>query len=112
ILNSGIGESLKEEGIDIDGKPAFYMTRKIPLRNDKGEIIGLMGTSLDITKEMQADIARSEFLANMRHDIRTPLSGIVGFSELLKSESNEPRIKEYADNLIASSHALLDLMDE
>lgn len=112
ILSSGIGESLKEEGIDANGKPAFYMTRKIPLRNDKGEITGLMGTSLDITKEMQADIARSEFLANMRHDIRTPLSGIVGFSELLKSESNEPRIKEYADNLIASSHALLDLMDE
>lgn len=112
ILSSGIGESLKEEGIDAHGKPAFYMTRKIPLRNDKGEITGLMGTSLDITKEMQADIARSEFLANMRHDIRTPLSGIVGFSELLKSESNEPRIKEYAENLIASSHALLDLMDE
>lgn len=112
IVHSGIGESLKEEGIDANGKPAFYMTRKIPLRNDKGEIIGLMGTSLDITKEMQADIARAEFLANMRHDIRTPLSGIVGFSELLKSESNEPRIKEYADNLIASSHALLDLMEE
>ncbi|MDO5215690.1 response regulator [Legionella pneumophila] len=112
ILSSGIGESLKEEGIDANGNPAFYMTRKIPLRNDKAEITGLMGTSLDITKEMQADIARSEFLANMRHDIRTPLSGIVGFSELLKSESSEPRIKEYADNLIASSHALLDLMDE
>lgn len=112
ILSSGIGENLKEEGIDENGNPAFYMTSKIPLRNDKGEITGLMGTSLDITKEMKADIARSEFLANMRHDIRTPLSGIVGFSELLKSESNEPRIKEYADNLIASSHALLDLMDE
>jgi CheY-like chemotaxis protein/two-component sensor histidine kinase/HPt (histidine-containing phosphotransfer) domain-containing protein len=48
----------------------------------------------------------------MRHDIRTPLSGIIGFSEILKSESNEPRIKEYANNLVASSHALLDLMDE
>lgn len=112
ILSTGIGESLKEEGIDSNGKSAIYMTKKIPLRDDKGVITGLMGTSLDITKEMQADIARSEFLANMRHDIRTPLSGIVGFSELLKSESNEPRIKEYADNLIASSHALLNLMDE
>ncbi|WP_298623287.1 response regulator [uncultured Legionella sp.] len=112
IVDSGIGESLKEEGIDPNGAPAFYMTRKIPLRNEKGVITGIMGTSLDITKEMQADIARTEFLANMRHDIRTPLSGIVGFSELLKSESNEPRIKDYADNLIASSHALLDLMDE
>ncbi len=112
ILTSGIEESLKEEGVDSNGNPAFYMTKKIPIRNHQGEITGLMGTSLDITKEMQADIARTEFLANMRHDIRTPLSGIVGFSEILKAESNEPRIKEYAENLVASSHALLSLLDE
>lgn len=63
-------------------------------------------------KAQAANQAKTEFLANMRHDIRTPLSGIVGFSEILKTESNEPRIKEYADNLVASSHALLDFMDE
>lgn len=59
-----------------------------------------------------ANKAKAEFLSNMRHDIRTPLSGIMGFSELLRAETNEPRIKEYADNLVASSHALLSLMDE
>ncbi|WP_058534375.1 response regulator [Legionella saoudiensis] len=59
-----------------------------------------------------ANKAKAEFLSNMRHDIRTPLSGIMGFSELLRAEANEPRIKEYADNLVASSHALLNLMDE
>lgn len=59
-----------------------------------------------------ADRAKTEFLANIRHDIRTPLSGIVGFSEILKAESKEQHTKEYADNLIASSYALLDLMNE
>ncbi len=48
----------------------------------------------------------------MRHDIRTPLTGIVGFSEILGMEFTEPRIKEYTDNIVASSHALLDLLDE
>ncbi|WP_133136418.1 response regulator [Legionella rowbothamii] len=59
-----------------------------------------------------ANKAKAEFLSNMRHDIRAPLSGIMGFSELLRAETSEPRIKEYADNLVASSHALLNLMDE
>ncbi|USQ13571.1 response regulator [Legionella lytica] len=59
-----------------------------------------------------ANKAKAEFLSNMRHDIRTPLSGIMGFSELLKTETSEPRIKEYADNLVASSSALLSLLDE
>ncbi|WP_019217709.1 sensor histidine kinase [Legionella tunisiensis] len=48
----------------------------------------------------------------MRHDIRTPLTGIVGFSDIIKAEAINPNVKEYAENLVASSHALLGLMDE
>jgi PAS domain S-box-containing protein len=115
-----------EEQITIKGQPVIVLTRKIPLFTRDGIVIGVLGISFDISdrktqeQELQdaknraeiANIAKTEFLNNMRHDIRTPLSGIVGFSEILKIESNELRIKEYADNLIASSHALLSLMDE
>lgn len=59
-----------------------------------------------------ANQSKNEFMENMRHDIRTPLTGIVGFSELLKMEPDTRHVQEYADNLIASSHALLDLLDE
>ena len=109
-----------------NGKIITELTFKTPLKNQQGETIGVIGTSLDITERKQleaalkesknladaANQAKTEFLANMRHDIRTPLSGIVGFSDILKQESTEPRIKEYAENLVASSHALLELMDE
>lgn len=65
-----------------------------------------------IEKAEAASQAKTEFLENMRHDIRTPLTGIVGFAELLHMESDNPHIKEYSENLMASSHALLDLLDE
>ncbi|MBA2711689.1 MAG: PAS domain-containing protein [Tatlockia sp.] len=105
---------------------SIFLSKKSPLLNSTGDVIGVLGISFDITdrKEMEKNLnqakeaaevanqAKTEFLSNMRHDIRTPLSGIVGFSEILKAESKEPRIKEYADNLVASSHALLHLMDE
>lgn len=112
IMISGIGESLKEEGINANGDTAFYMTQKMPLFNEHGDIEGIMGASLDITKEIQAELARTEFLENMRHDIRTPLTGIVGFANILKLEIKDMRIKDYADNLVTSSHALLELLDE
>lgn len=107
-------------------KVSIFLSKKAPLYDKHGAIIGILGVSIDITdrKEMEetlrcaqvnaeaANQAKTEFLANMRHDVRTPLSGIVGFSEILKNESKEQHTKEYADNLIASSYALLDLMDE
>lgn len=115
-----------EEEVIKNGQTRIVLSKKTPLFDENKQIIGLLGISFDITdrKKIEEELknaknaaevaneAKTEFLTNMRHDIRTPLSGIVGFSELLKSESSDLRIKEYADNLIASSHALLDLMDE
>lgn len=126
VMDKGIPLSLEEPLYYPDGRKEIYLSKKVPLRDFQGEIIGMLGVSVDITdrKQMEeelqrakeaaeaANCAKTEFLTNMRHDIRTPLSGIVGFSELLCNESTEPRIKEYAENLVASSHALLDLMDD
>lgn len=125
VMQSGEPQIREEYAMTIKG-PGTYLSHKVPLRDENNNIMGILGVSLDISNikalEMKlrdantlaeaANQAKSEFLANMRHDIRTPLSGIVGFSEILKHESQEPRIKEYADNLVASSHALLELMDE
>ncbi len=108
------------------GEIVTLLSTKRPLWDKKGNITGIIGNTIDIShlKKVETELhqakeaaeaanhAKTAFLANMRHDIRTPLSGIVGFSEVLKSESTEPQIKQYATHLVASSHALLDLLDE
>ncbi len=118
--------SQEETVILPTGEKLVQLSTKHPFLDKNGKIAGIIGNTIDITylktieielqnakeKAETANQAKTEFLSNMRHDIRTPLSGIVGFSEILKTESNEPRIKEYAENLVASSHALLNLMDE
>lgn len=125
ILNNDIN-SIVEDLIPFNGTNRIYLTSKTALHDSNGKIIGILGISTDITnrKNMEenlrraqvaaeaASLAKTEFLENMRHDIRTPLTGIVGFADILKMEADNPQIKEYADNLVASSNALLDLMDE
>lgn len=126
VIRDGVTLTAEESVRRVDGQESIVLSTKTPLRDDSGNIIGVLGYSVDISerKEMEASLrkardaaeiaskAKSEFLENMRHDIRTPLSGIVGFADIIKSEANNPKIKEYADNLVASSKALLELLNE
>jgi two-component system aerobic respiration control sensor histidine kinase ArcB len=59
-----------------------------------------------------ANTAKNAFLENMRHDIRTPLSGIIGFAELLRNEKNPDKIGNYTNKLVASSTELLNFLNE
>jgi len=59
-----------------------------------------------------ANRAKSEFLENMRHDIRTPLTGMIGFAQLIQQEAVSPKTKMYADNLVAATKAFLDFQND
>ncbi len=60
-----------------------------------------------------ANEAKSNFLSNMSHDIRTPMNAIVGFSMLLEKEADNPdKVREYTRKITASSHHLLSLIND
>ena len=62
-----------------------------------------------------ANQAKSEFLANMSHEIRTPLNAVLGFTELLRHESNdvsETEREEYLDTINTSGVHLLQLIND
>lgn len=60
-----------------------------------------------------ANEAKSNFLSNMSHDIRTPMNAIVGFSVLLEKDAdNVEKVREYTHKIMASSHHLLSLIND
>ena len=57
--------------------------------------------------------AKSEFLSNMSHDIRTPMNAIIGFTNLaIKNMENPQRIRDYLAKILASSNHLLALIND
>lgn len=61
----------------------------------------------------EANKAKSAFLSNMSHDIRTPMNAIVGFAALLaRDASNEEKVKEYTKKITSSSKHLLGLIND
>ena len=61
----------------------------------------------------EANRAKSSFLSNMSHDIRTPMNAIVGFSSLLARDAENPdKVREYTKKITASSQHLLGLIND
>lgn len=126
VMESGKEYVVEELGYDISGNPATYLSRKIPLFDKNGATIGLLGISMDISvrkkyeeelrllkeKAEVANEAKSEFIMNMSHDLRTPMTGIIGFTDILKSKETNPEKKEMLELLESSSNRLLDLLNE
>lgn len=75
----------------------------------------LMNRSLQDALEAakSANEAKSHFLSNMSHDIRTPMNAIVGLSVLLARDAENPeKVKEYTRKITSSSHYLLSLIND
>lgn len=108
-----------------NGTEKILSTSKVPLCNDVGDVYGVMGIYIDIThlKKIEADLivakeaaeaanhAKTEFIANMSHDIRTPLTGVVGMSKMLEDSVSDVKQKSYAHMLGESGDQLLHMLN-
>jgi signal transduction histidine kinase len=71
--------------------------------------------SLKKKRPVSASKAKLEFLANMRHKLRTPLNSIIGFSELMKQKVSgglSEKQEHYLDNILINSRQLLDVIND
>ena len=59
-----------------------------------------------------ADKIQSEFFANMSHEIRTPINTVIGMNEMILRESHDDAVLSYAQDIQASGHALLSLVND
>jgi signal transduction histidine kinase/CheY-like chemotaxis protein len=59
-----------------------------------------------------ASEAKSRFLTTMGHEIRTPISGILGMADLLREASLDPENTSYVETIRSSGSALIALIDE
>ncbi|MCD8524825.1 MAG: ATP-binding protein, partial [Gammaproteobacteria bacterium] len=116
---------------DINRKMAYYLTRKVPLHDQSGQVTGMLGISIDITERKLAEQAaleakkqaeraqylaeaanrtKTEFLANMSHDIKSPMSGIVNFAQLM-ADHEEWRTPEKARQICSSAEKVLNFFN-
>ena len=63
-------------------------------------------------KSEQDSKAKNEYLANMAHDIRTPINTVLGMNEMILRENTNVEINEYANNIKRASNILVELVND
>ncbi|MGO8744943.1 MAG: CheR family methyltransferase [Thermoguttaceae bacterium] len=75
--------------------------------------IGLMQSLEQRAAEAQsANVAKSQFLANMSHQLRTPMNAVLGMTDLALAEELSPTVRDYVDTARESAGALLELLND
>ena len=112
----------------IDGN--WILSMIVPQKYDEnGRVVSVLLANRDFTEEKKRELeqeealrqekikaekaneAKSIFLFNMSHDIRTPMNAIVGYSQLMKKELTNPKLIHYQEMIEQSSKLLLSIIN-
>jgi two-component system aerobic respiration control sensor histidine kinase ArcB len=110
-------KTFEDHFVQADSKEVVMLTTKTPVLDD-GAVVGILAVSMDITELKQqerallkakeqaeaANRAKTEFIANMSHDVKTPLAGIISVAELLGSYVPEEYKELTLDLMEAGQH--------
>ena len=108
------------------GKKLITLVSKLPILDDDNQVLGIVGYFTDITplkkKERElrqakrqaeaANQAKSVFITNISHDLRTPLTGLLGMADMLQKEVQTSKGKAAAEDLVKAGAMLLNLVNE
>jgi two-component system aerobic respiration control sensor histidine kinase ArcB len=122
VMSSNRDITIEEPALLHDGTEAIFLSNKVPLRDGDGNVVGLLGISIDITdrkkqeedlkkakeKAEEATVLKNDFIKNIEHDLRTPFTGILGIAEMIWKEEKDPEKKEMLGYIVSSAKQLLD----
>ncbi len=129
VMERGEIREVGEETIGSGPDAIVLATKKVPLKDESGQVIGLIGLAFDVTDRKRAAqelaVARdqavealrfkSQLLAHVSHDLRTPINAILGYTEMLQAGVYGPlpdQQREALERIIVSCNQLARLVND
>lgn len=116
---------IEYRAVDGNWHEARFIEKK---RNQSGQVTHILYVTRNVSKQKQQELeqehlrvayqaaekaneAKTTFLLNMSHDIRTPMNAILGYSQLMKKELTSPKLLHYQKMIEESSDLLLSIIN-
>lgn len=104
-----------------DNSIAYFFSQAELVSDSDGKIISMIGIIQDITsqklnelkleellyKEAESNRLKTSLLANINHELRTPMNGIIGLTSILKEKLNDNEISDKLNSILNSSKRLM-----
>jgi signal transduction histidine kinase len=108
-----------EESVEIKLKPKKFrkevvlQAKAAQVVSNDGSLIGIVTIFRDVTKEKEIDRMKTELVSMVAHELRSPLTSIAGFSELLLDAGiTKDQSQEYAEIILKESNRLGELINK
>lgn len=111
-LNDILENPLKSYNFDINIQNRILNVLVNPVVNNSRHI-GFVIFLVDETKQKQLEMQRSEFSANVSHELKTPLTSINGYAEMMKAGIVKPEdVKKFGGIIFDEGQNLLNMIDD
>lgn len=108
----------------LNGQLKHYIISRAPLRDSNNNIIGIMGTALNITEQKQREKrlekekknaeelsqSKSLTLSLIANEVRTPLNSILGAADIIRRKFSDPTVENYINDITSAANSLLSLV--
>lgn len=106
---------LEHRVLRADGTFGWTFSRAVPILNAQGEIVEWFGAASDITKDKELEQQKNDFIGIASHEIKTPITSIKTFTEILQMKLSDSAQKEHAvilEHIVTQSDRLTTLVGE
>lgn len=109
----------------LEGEPQYWLSYKFPVTDEYGKkFVGGISININERKDMEKALEsardaaldsvrlKSAFLSNISHELRTPMNGVIGMTELLLETSLDRNQRHYTEIIRQSGDSLLTIIDD
>ena len=111
VLGYPRGEQQAEVSLHVRGRDHAYLLKAAPLDQDGGAAFGTMVTLHDLTYLRDKERARTNLIATLSNELKTPLTSLSLAIELLQRETPDPKQHEIIDTAVEDLARIRDLSD-